>query len=85
MTGGYRPGLGWRSAPDCDRCKDNGRFREDSAGIVVEAHCGCKRGRRMSELWLADKHGYSHPDQPEPEPDYDRGYGEYGYEEEAPF
>jgi hypothetical protein len=55
----------WRKAPDCDRCKDTGRFRENN----VEAHCGCKRGRRMSELWYADKHGYGHPD--EPEPDYD--------------
>lgn len=58
---------GWRAAPDCDRCKDTGRSREtDAGGRVVEAHCGCKRGRRMSELWYADKHGLYHPDMPEP-------------------
>jgi len=55
----------WRQAPDCARCNDRGRFREGN----TEAHCTCKRGRRMSELWYAKKHGYSHPD--EPEPDYD--------------
>lgn len=65
------PPTGWRAAPDCDRCKDRGRFRENN----VEAHCGCKRGRRMSELWYADKHGLYHPDMPEPsEPDFDEGY-----------
>lgn len=60
-------GLGfgaWRRAPDCDRCKDTGRFHENN----TEAHCGCKRGRRMSELWYAEKHGYGHPDMPDPEP-----------------
>lgn len=62
----------WRQAPDCGRCEDRGRFRETgSNGITVEAHCTCKRGRRMSELWLAEKEGYGHPDQPEPEPDWD--------------
>jgi hypothetical protein len=67
----------WRSAPDCDRCKDTGRFREgNDAGGYTEAHCGCKRGRRMSELWYATKHGLSHPDEPEPEP---------GYDNDAPF
>jgi hypothetical protein len=61
----------WRSAPDCGRCKDTGRFREgNDAGGCTEAHCGCKRGRRMSELWYADKHGLSHPDEPEPEPSW---------------
>ncbi len=55
---------GWRSAPDCDRCKDTGRFQENN----VEGHCGCKRGRRMSELWQAEKYGFSHPDMPDPEP-----------------
>jgi hypothetical protein len=59
---------GWRAAPDCDRCKDTGRFSEPN----LEAHCGCKRGRKMSELWYADKHGLDHPDMPEPtEPDFD--------------
>jgi hypothetical protein len=63
---------GWRQAPDCGRCEDRGRFREEnSLGGVTEAHCTCKRGRRMSELWLAAKEGYAHPDEPEPEPDYD--------------
>lgn len=57
----------WRRAPDCDRCKDTGRFAENG----VEAHCGCKRGRRMSELWYADKHGHYHPDAFEPEWDPD--------------
>jgi hypothetical protein len=57
----------WRRAPDCGRCGDRGRFRENN----VEAHCTCKRGRRMSELWYADKHGYAHPDEPDPEPPYD--------------
>jgi hypothetical protein len=61
----------WRKAPDCDRCKDTGRFRETSEGITVEAQCGCKRGQRMSELWYAQKHGYGHPDEPEPEPPTD--------------
>jgi hypothetical protein len=61
---------GWRQAPDCGRCEDRGRFRETgSNGITVEAHCTCKRGQRMSELWRADKDGYSHPDEPEPEYD----------------
>lgn len=60
----------WRQAPDCGRCNDRGRFREENAvGGVTEAHCTCKRGRRMSELWFAEKHGFGHPD--EPEPDYD--------------
>src|SRR5581483_737627 len=54
----------WRRAPDCDRCKDTGRFHENN----TEAHCGCKRGRRMSELWYADKPGHYHPDAFEPEP-----------------
>jgi|SRR5581483_11724172 len=61
----------WRKAPDCGRCEDRGRFREKSDGITVEAHCICKRGQRMFELWFAEKHGYGHPDQPEPEPDWD--------------
>lgn len=62
----------WRKAPDCDRCNDTGRFREgNEAGGYTEAHCGCKRGRRMSELWYADKHGFGHPDEPEPEPSWD--------------
>lgn len=62
----------WRKAPDCGRCEDQGRFRETgSDGITVEAHCTCKRGRRMSELWYAEKHGYGHPDMSEPEPDWD--------------
>lgn len=67
----FGPALtGWRAAPDCDRCKDTGRFRENN----LEAHCGCKRGRKMSELWYADKHGLYHPDEPEPsEPDFDDG------------
>lgn len=59
---------GWRAAPDCDRCKDRGRFQEGG----LDAHCGCKQGRRMSELWYAEKHGLYHADAPEPsEPDYD--------------
>jgi hypothetical protein len=57
----------WRAAPDCGRCGDSGRFHESQ----VEAHCTCKRGRRMSELWQAEKHGYAHPDEPEPEYDPD--------------
>lgn len=57
----------WRQAPDCDRCKDTGRFTEG----IVNAPCGCKRGRRMSELWYAEKEGYPHPDEPEPEPPWD--------------
>lgn len=59
----------WRRAPDCGRCGDRGRFRENN----TEGHCICKRGRRMSELWYADKHGYAHPDEPDPEPPYDDG------------
>lgn len=60
----------WRRAPDCARCNDTGRFREGGeATCIVEAPCTCKRGRRMSELWYAEKHGFGHPD--EPEPDYD--------------
>lgn len=60
----------WRQAPDCARCNDTGRFREgDPAVCIVEAHCTCKRGGRMSELWRAEKEGYGHPDQPEPEYD----------------
>ncbi len=55
----------WRQAPDCARCNDTGCFREGN----TKGHCTCKRGRRISELWYAEKHGYSHPD--EPEPDYD--------------
>jgi hypothetical protein len=55
----------WRRAPDCDRCKDTGRFQENG----VDAHCGCKRGRRMSELWYSEKHGHYHPDAFEPDPD----------------
>ena len=62
----------WRQSPDCGRCNDRGRFREEnSGGGITEAHCTCKRGQRMSELWYADKHGYSHPDAPEPEPEPD--------------
>lgn len=58
----------WRTAPDCDRCRDTGRFQERN----MDAPCGCKRGRRMSELWYAEKHGLPHPDMPEPsEPDWD--------------
>jgi hypothetical protein len=60
---------GWRKAPDCGRCSDAGRFRETGGGITVEAHCTCKRGQRMSELWYSEKHGFSHPDEPEPEYD----------------
>jgi hypothetical protein len=60
----------WRKAPDCGRCNDRGRFTEGS----TEGHCTCKRGRRMSELWYAEKHGYGHPDEADPEPpDYDDG------------
>lgn len=58
------PPTGWRAAPTCDRCKDTGRYQEHG----VDAHCGCKTGRRMSELWYADKHGLYHPDMPDPEP-----------------
>lgn len=67
----------WREAPDCGRCNGTGRFRETAcriwddgthSPITVEAHCTCKRGQRMSELWQAEKHGYSHPDMPDPEP-----------------
>jgi hypothetical protein len=62
------PITGWRAAPDCDRCKDTGRYCEGT----TEAHCGCKRGRKASELWYADKHGLDHPDMPEPtEPDFE--------------
>lgn len=62
----------WRKAPDCGRCNDTGRFRDtNAAGGITEAHCTCKRGQRMSELWYAEKHGYGHPDQPEPEYDPD--------------
>lgn len=61
---GGPPPTGWRAAPTCDRCKDTGRFREQN----VEAHCRCKTGRRMSELWYAEKHGLYHPDMPDPEP-----------------
>lgn len=53
---------GWRAAPDCAWCKDVGRTTERG----VDAHCTCKRGRRMSELWYAEKHGEYHPDMPEP-------------------
>ena len=59
------PPTGWRAAPTCGRCKDTGRFREAN----VEGHCNCKTGRRMSELWYADKHGLYHPDMPEPDPE----------------
>jgi hypothetical protein len=60
----------WRQAPDCGRCNDRGRFTEGG----TEAHCTCKRGRRMSEMWYASKHGYGHPDEPEPDPgDYEDG------------
>jgi hypothetical protein len=55
---------GWRGAPDCARCNDTGRFQENN----VEGHCSCKRGRRISEIWQAGKHGFSHPDMPDPEP-----------------
>lgn len=67
------PITGWRAAPDCDRCKDTGRFRAmNAADVASEGHCGCKRGRKMSELWYADKHGLDHPDMLEPsEPDFD--------------
>lgn len=57
---------GWRAAPVCGSCNDTGRTK-----VPFDSHCSCKRGMRMSELWYADKHGFSHPDQPEPsEPDY---------------
>lgn len=57
---------GWRAAPTCDRCSDTGRYRKPN----IEAHCGCKLGRKASELWYAEKHGLYHPDVPEPpEPD----------------
>lgn len=70
--GGPLP-TGWRAAPDCGRCNDRGRFSETRCNeqhqpVTVEAHCTCKRGRRMSELWYAEKHGLYHPDMPEPEP-----------------
>lgn len=58
------PPTGWRAAPDCALCKDLGRATVHN----VDAHCQCKRGRRMSELWFADKHGLHHADMPEPEP-----------------
>lgn len=62
----------WRQAPDCARCSDTGRFRDvNTAGGVTEGHCTCKHGRRMSEIWYASKHGYGHPDMPDPEPDFD--------------
>ena len=58
----------WRKAPDCARCNDTGRFRDvNAAGGVTEGPCGCKRGQRMSELWYAEKHGFGHPDMPEPD------------------
>lgn len=72
----------WRCATDCGRCNDTGRFRVTAcrAGengnhtpTTVEAHCTCKRGRRASELWYADKHGFGHPDMPDPEPPEDWG------------
>jgi hypothetical protein len=65
----------WRRAPDCARCGDTGRFEETACRVdqdgahwpsMVNAHCTCKRGRRMSELWYADKHGHYHPDAFEP-------------------
>lgn len=59
----------WRNAPACARCNDTGRFDENG----VNAHCTCKTGRRMSELWYADKHGLGHPDHPDPEPDFEDG------------
>lgn len=62
---GGPPPTGWRAAPTCGRCKDTGRFQESG----VDAHCNCKTGRRMSELWQADKHGLYHPDMPEPDPE----------------
>jgi hypothetical protein len=62
---------GWRFAPDCALCGDTGRSRVTVGGGITEAHCACKRGRRMSELWLAEKHGVSHPDMPDPEPPCD--------------
>ncbi|NUT46792.1 MAG: hypothetical protein HOV94_05645, partial [Saccharothrix sp.] len=66
------PVTGWRAAPDCGRCDDTGRYTEGGCcGPRVEAHCTCKRGRRMSELWYADKHGLPHDDVPEPEPSED--------------
>ena len=66
------PPTGWRAAPDCGRCNDTGRFTEGGCcGGTVNAHCSCKTGRRMSELWYAEKHGEYHPDMPEPEPPYD--------------
>ncbi|MDI2029834.1 hypothetical protein QFW96_14480 [Saccharopolyspora sp. TS4A08] len=49
------PVLGWRTAPDCGRCNDTGRYQEQHGRITVDAHCTCKKGRRMSELWIADK------------------------------
>jgi hypothetical protein len=57
---------GWRAAPACAACKDTGR----ASGPWGSAHCACKRGRRASELWYADKHGLDHPDRPDPEPDF---------------
>lgn len=65
------PPTGWRAAPDCDRCKDTGRYQEPMGIIAGPAQigpCRCKRGRRMSELWFAEKHGFDHPDLPDPEP-----------------
>lgn len=49
-------------------------LRQRQGGHVTEAHCLCKRGRRASERWVADKHGYAHPDEPEPDPDDDAPY-----------
>lgn len=76
----------WKNAPDCGRCNDTGRYEEKACHvgedgthtpIKVNAHCTCKRGRRAAELWWADKHGHSHPDEPDPEPpdDWEPGDG----------
>jgi hypothetical protein len=54
---------GWRAAPDCGKCFDTGRSRWANAhGGTTEGHCSCKRGRRMSEVWRAEKDGQDHPD-----------------------
>lgn len=71
---GGEPVTGWRAAPDCGRCNDTGRYQETRCIVrdgqhqpgVIDAHCTCKRGRRMSELWIADKLDVPHPNQYEP-------------------
>lgn len=75
--GSVEPVRGWRAAPDCGRCDDTGRYTEqlNENGGTLSAHCTCKRGRWMSELWRAEKDGLAHPDMPddneEPPEDWD--------------